>query len=56
MEQREAEKVKAFAEKRRRDMVRARKNVKDHKLSDMLNYVNNRESLWEFIGMEQDLD
>ena len=51
-----AEKNKAHAEKRKRDLVRARKHIKGHKLSDMLNFVNNRESLWEFIGMEEDLD
>ena len=56
MEQRMAEKNKAHAEKRKRDLVRARKHVKGNKLNDMLNFVNNRESLWEFIGMESDLN
>ena len=40
----------------KRDLVRARKdNVKKHKISDIINFVSNRESLWEFIGMEKDL-
>ena len=30
--------------------------MKRHKISDIMNFVSNRESLWEFIGMEQDLD
>jgi len=40
----------------KRDLVRARKNVKRHTISDIMSFVSNRESLWEFIGMEQDLD
>ena len=51
-----AEKNKAKAERVRRDLVRARKNVKRHKISDIMSFVSNRESLWEFIGMEQDLE
>ena len=40
----------------KRDLVRARKdNVKKHKISDIINFMSNRESLWEFIGMEKDL-
>ena len=40
----------------KRDLVRARKHVKRNKISDIMSFVSNRESLWEFIGMEQDLD
>jgi len=29
--------------------------VKKHKISDIINFVSNRDSLWEFIGMEKDL-
>ena len=54
-EQQIAEKNKAIAEKTKRDLVRARKHVKKHKISDIINFVSNRESLWEFIGMENDL-
>lgn len=39
----------------KRDEVRARKHVKKHKISDIINFVSNRKSLWEFIGMEKDL-
>ena len=38
----------------KRDLVRQR--VRRHKISDIMSFVSNRESLWEFIGMEQDLD
>lgn len=41
----------------KRDLLRARKNVKrTSKISDIMSFVSNRNSLWEFIGMEQDLD
>lgn len=40
----------------KRDQVRGRKdNLKKHKISDIISFVSNRESLWEFIGMEKDL-
>lgn len=39
-----------MAEKMKRDLVRAR--VRRHKISDIMSFVSNRESLWEFIGME----
>ena len=55
-EQQIAEKNKAIAEKTKRDQIRARKHAKRPKISDIINFVSNRESLWEFIGMEQDLD
>lgn len=29
--------------------------MKKHKISDIINFVSNRDSLWEFIGMEKDL-
>ena len=45
-----------MAEKMKRDLVRERKLVKRHKIGDIMSFVSNRESLWEFIGMEQDLD
>ena len=51
-----AEKNKAKAEKMKRDLVRARKHGKRRGISDIMSFVSNRESLWEFIGMEQDLD
>ena len=35
-------------------MVKARKSHHGHKISDIMSFVNNSESLWEFIGMEQD--
>ena len=38
----------------KRDLVK--KRVRRHKISDIMSFVSNRESLWEFIGMEQDLD
>lgn len=47
-----AEKNKAQAEKVKRDLVRARKNGQGHKIGDIMSFVSNRESLWEFIGME----
>lgn len=47
-----AEKNKALAEKTKRDQARARKHVKRNKISDIMSFVSNRESLWEFIGME----
>jgi len=50
------EKNKVIAEKTKRDLIRRRKNTKRPKISDIINFVSNRESLWEFIGMEQDLD
>ena len=34
-------------------MVKARKSHHGHKISDIMSLVNNSESLWEFIGMEQ---
>ena len=36
--------------------MRARKHVKRHKISEIISFVSNRGSVWEFIGMEQDLD
>ena len=56
-EQQIIDKNKAIAEKMKRDLVRARKNVKSsRKISDIMSFVSNKESLWQFIGMEQDLD
>lgn len=36
----------------KRDMVRARKHGKRHTISDIMSFLSNRVSLWEFIGME----
>lgn len=35
-------------------MVKARKSHHGHQLSDIMSFINNSESLWEFIGMEKD--
>ena len=53
-DQRIAEINRANAEKVKREMVKARKSHHGHKISDIMSFVNNSESLWEFIGMEQD--
>jgi len=55
LEQKLVEKNKAIAEKTKQDKVRARKHEKRHKISDIISFVSNRKSLWEFIGMEKDL-
>lgn len=49
-----AEKSKATAERRKRDLVKARKNYLGHKINDILTFLNNSELLWDFIGMEKD--
>lgn len=49
-----AEKTKAKAERRKRDLVKARKSYLVHKMSDIMSFLNNSESLWEFVGMEKD--
>ena len=50
----DAEKKRATEEKTKRDLVRARKNYLGHKISDIMSFVNNSESLWDFIGAEQE--
>ena len=34
--------------------MKARKSHHGHQLSDIMSFINNSESLWEFIGMEKD--
>lgn len=48
-----AEKKKADEDKSKRDLVRARKHYLGHKISDIMSFVNNSESLWDFIGIEK---
>lgn len=52
----EAEKAKAIEEKMKRDLVRTRKCINFNKLNGIMNVVNDSESLWELIAIEQDIE
>lgn len=51
-----ADKIKAREDKIKRDLVRARKCLHFNKLNEIMSFVNDSESLWELIAIEQDIE
>ena len=51
-----AEKSKAREDKIKRDLVRARKCFNFNKINGIMHFVNDSESLWELIAIEQDIE
>ena len=51
-----ADKIKAREDKIKRDLVRARKCFNFNKLNEIMSFVNDSESLWELIAIEQDIE